>query len=136
MRLQEKIVDDANQALIAGNTAKRKILQYIKGECDRISSNDPKKYPNKELPDGVVVSLIQKTITKEQSLANPNKFEVETLQTYLPAEVSDADVLAWIQENIDFTQFKSPMQAMKPIMAEFAGRVDGGRVKKILENIS
>lgn len=135
MRLQQKIVEDANQALREGNTPKRNILQYIKGECDRISSNDPKRYPNKELPDVVVVSLIQKTITKEQSLANPNKFEVETLQAYLPAEVSDADVLAWVQQNIDFTQFKSPMQAMKPIMAEFAGRVDGRRVKRILEGI-
>ena len=34
--------------------------------------------------------------------------------------------------NIDFSEYKSPMQAMKPIMSEFAGRADGARVKGIV----
>lgn len=120
---------------IGGDKAKLAALRFLVGEFTHIPNEELGKYPNKELPDEKVVSIIRKCIASEQTLASPNKTHIEVLESYLPAEVDDAEILAWIQGNVDFSQFKNKMQAMKPIMTQFAGRADGNRVKKILEAI-
>jgi hypothetical protein len=48
---------------------------------------------------------------------------------------SREEIEAWIEQNIDFTQFKSPMQAMGPIMAHFGKQADGSQVKQILQEM-
>ena len=45
------------------------------------------------------------------------------------------DISAWIASNVDFSQFKNKMQAMKPIMAHFGAAADGNLVKKILQSM-
>jgi hypothetical protein len=45
------------------------------------------------------------------------------------------DIVTWITANIDFTQFKSPMQAMGPIMKNFGKQADGNLVKQILQEM-
>jgi uncharacterized protein len=135
MSLQEKITQDMRSAMKGGNKDLLGVLRFIVGEFTHIPSDELKNYPNKELPDEKVVSIIRKCIANEQSLEKPNTASIETLQAYLPQSVPDDEILAWIMKNVDFTQFKNKMQAMKPIMAEFAGRTDGKTVKKILEGI-
>ncbi len=51
---------------------------------------------------------------------------------YLPEMVSVEEISNWIADNIDFSQFKNKMQAMKPIMEHFKGAADGKVVKEIL----
>ena len=50
--------------------------------------------------------------------------------------VSREEVMDWVNENIDFSQFKSPMQAMAPIMKHFGKRADGNMVKGLLQELS
>jgi len=45
------------------------------------------------------------------------------------------EIVAFIQEHIDFSQFKNKMQAMAPIMKHFGETADGHAVKKILQSI-
>jgi hypothetical protein len=45
------------------------------------------------------------------------------------------DIEAWIKANVDFSQFKSPMQAMGTVMKHFGKLADGNIVKEILGNI-
>jgi len=52
-------------------------------------------------------------------------------QTYLPKQASEEEIVAWINDNIDFSTFKNKMQAMGPIMKQFQG-CDGAFVKDIL----
>ena len=46
------------------------------------------------------------------------------------------DITVWIAANIDFSQFKSPMQAMGPIMKHFGKQADGNLVKQILSEMT
>jgi hypothetical protein len=46
------------------------------------------------------------------------------------------EILVWINENIDFSDYKSPMQAMAPIMKHFGKLADGNMVKGILQELS
>ena len=56
---------------------------------------------------------------------------IKVAQGYLPEEVTDGKIEAWIRANIDFTAYKNKMQAMGPIMKEFQGS-NGSRIKDIL----
>ena len=58
------------------------------------------------------------------------------LETYLPKMASKDEIREWIQSNIDVSGFKSPNQAMGPIMKHFGKRADGSVVKEILQEMS
>lgn len=50
---------------------------------------------------------------------------------YLPKQATEEEIIEWITENLDLSQFKNKMQAMGPIMKHFKG-ADGNFVKGIL----
>jgi hypothetical protein len=54
------------------------------------------------------------------------------LEAYLPKMASEEDIRSWIEENVDFSKFKSPTQAMGAIMKHFGKQADGNVVKRIL----
>ena len=61
---------------------------------------------------------------------------LEILESYLPQMAERAEIESWIGENIDFSKFKSPMQAMGPIMKHYGKLADGNLVKEILQEIT
>ncbi len=48
---------------------------------------------------------------------------------------TDEEVKKWIEQNIDFSQFKNKMQAMGLIMKHFGSLADGNMVRKILQEM-
>ena len=60
---------------------------------------------------------------------------LEILSAYIPAKVSEEEIKNWIDSNIDFSQYKNKMQAMKPIMTHFGSTADGNVVKQILQKM-
>ena len=117
----------------AKDTAKKDTIRIIMGEFSR--------QPKKELSDPEVVAVLRKLIKSETELLEQSDKNVADsqyiaiLEAYLPQQASEDDIKAWISENIDFSSFGNKMQAMKPIMTEFAGRADGNMVKGILDNL-
>ena len=65
---------------------------------------------------------------------NLTSTKIEIAKTYLPKALSEEELKQWIKENIDLTQYKNKMQAMKPIMEQFKG-MDGNIVKKALMSL-
>jgi uncharacterized protein YqeY len=57
------------------------------------------------------------------------------LSNYVPKMASTEEIKKWIEENVDFSQYKNKMQAMKPIMAHFGVSADGNVVKDIIMNM-
>ena len=47
--------------------------------------------------------------------------------------VDQAEIISWIKDNIDFSQFKNRMQAMGPVMKHFGKLADGKLVNQILK---
>ena len=58
---------------------------------------------------------------------------IKHIKSYLPKALSEGEIVSWIKDNIDFTQFKNKMQAMKPIMIHFEGAADGNLVRQIIQ---
>lgn len=60
---------------------------------------------------------------------------IQIIETYLPQMAPEDEIVAWVNDNIDFSQIKSKMQAMGPIMKHFGPRADGNVVKSILQKL-
>jgi len=132
MTLQQHIQADLKNAMKAKEEARLATVRIILGEFQR--------QPKKELSDQEVIAIIRKLVKSEEEIAAKGGKQdlpyLEVLQSYLPKEASEDEIRLWITGNIDFSQFKNKMQAMRPIMAHFAGTVDGNVVKKILNSLS
>ncbi len=133
MSLQQQIKSELKDAMKAKDTVKKDAIRIIMGEFSR--------QPQKELSDPEVVAIIRKLIKSETELLEKSNGSVQDseyitlLEGYLPNQASEDDIKAWIADNIDLASFANKMQAMKPIMTEFAGRTDGNMVKNILNNL-
>jgi len=132
MRIQEQIKQDLKQAMKEKDDEKKNTLRIVIGEFGRAET--------KELSDDEVVKVIKKMIKSEQeSLEQSGKPAdsryIEILESYLPQTVSDDEIRQWITDNIDFSNYKNKMQAMRDIMAHFGAGADGSRVKAILQRM-
>ncbi len=132
MRLQEKIKADMIAAMKAKDEEKRNILRVIIGEFGR--------QPQKEISDPEAVKIVKKLVKSEKEVIEhgggpgSGRF-IEVAESYLPSMAGEAEIKAWIDANIDFSQFKNKMQAMRPIMQHFGADADGNLVKQILQRL-
>jgi uncharacterized protein YqeY len=55
------------------------------------------------------------------------------LQSYLPKTLSHEEIVDWIKENIDFSEYQNKMQAMGKIMKHFGKQANGKMVNEILQ---
>ncbi|MDZ7832560.1 MAG: GatB/YqeY domain-containing protein [Desulfobacterales bacterium] len=133
MRIQEQIKQDLKQAMKDKDEEKKNTLRIIIGEFGRAEA--------KELSDDEVIKIVRKLIKSEQeSLAQSGKSAsdsryIQILESYLPQMASDEEIRRWIAENLDFSNYKNKMQAMRDIMAHFGASADGNQVKQILQSI-
>ena len=129
MSLQEQISAELKTAMKSRDRVKTDAVRVLIGEFQR--------QPEKELTDQQVAGIIRKLIKSEKELLAASGSEdsgfIEVLEGYLPQQAGEEEIRKWIAENIDFSHFNNTMQAMKPIMAHFAGNADGNTVKKILQ---
>ena len=132
MTIQQQIKKDLMGAIKAKDEDRKSTLRVIMGEFGRSNT--------KELADDDVIKILKKLIKSEKETLTQKGIDetspyIEIIETYLPQMASEEDIVAWIHENIDFSQFQSKMQAMGPIMKHFGTRVDGNEVKAILQRI-
>jgi uncharacterized protein YqeY len=132
MGLQERIKADLAAAMKAKDEQKKSTLRVVMGEFGR--------QPEKNIGDDGVIKILKKLIKAEKEVleksgaGGSNRF-IEVAESYLPRTATEADIKAWIAANIDFSEFKNKMQAMKPIMAHFGANADGNLVKKVLSEL-
>ena len=131
MTLQENIKKDLTQAMKDKDTVRKDALRVILGEFGRAET--------KALSDNEVVKVLKKLLKSEREVLEKKGEEsdsefVRVVEAYLPQMATEEEIKAWISENVDFSQFKNKMQAMRPIMQHFGDTADGDMVKKILQN--
>lgn len=132
MTIQEKIKQDLAVAIKAQDGETKDALRVAMGEFGRSDK--------KELSDDDVVKTLKKLIKSEKELLqqkgeSDDSAFIEVLTGYLPQMAGEDEIAAWIKEHIDFSQYKSKMQAMGPIMKHFGANADGNTVKAILQKL-
>lgn len=132
------------------------VEEMIKASTDKVEKNNLKllkaefqRASTKEVSDKYCIAVIEKLIkgqmdllkyVKDEQDVAKNKAFTRLLESLLPAkpeviQVSEEEILEWIKANIDFSQFKSKMAAMKPIMAHFGDSANGDAVKVLLNSM-
>ncbi len=145
MTLLEKMRIDLKAAMLAKDTAARDAIRQVMSEFPKLTvpltlESGKKSFRCKkddEITNDDILSLIQGLVKSEKVVLEIKKEAtspfLEVLSTYLPAMADREAILAWIDANLDFARFKTPMQAMGPIMKHFGKGADGVLVKEILE---
>ena len=132
MNLQNQIKRDLTAAIKAKDEEKKDTLRVILGEFGRLDK--------KELSDDEVAKILKKLIKSEKEMlekkgdATDSSF-ISIIENYLPKMATEAEITNWIEQNIDFSEFKNKMQAMGLIMKHFGATADGNAVKKILQQM-
>lgn len=93
-----------------------------------------------EITNEDILDIIRGFVKSEKSVLEIKKETsseyLEFLELYLPKMAETAAIEIWIKANIKMANFKSPMQAMGPVMKHFGKLADGNTVKGILEKMA
>jgi len=138
MTLIEQIEEDFKSALKNKEVVKLSTLRMLKTALHNWQIAE-----QKELTQDDVIKVIQKEIKQRRDsittfdssgrteLANKEKKEIEILEKYMPAQLSDGELRKIIEAAITETGATSPAdmgRVMGKVMPQVAGRADGAQV--------
>lgn len=146
--LHEKIKIDLKNSMLQKRNDIRDVLRVIMGEYPKLTvpitlESGKKTFRVKkpeEITDDDLLGVIRGLAKSEKTVLELQKQKsspyLEVLESYLPKMAGPEEVMAWINENIDFADYKSPMQAMGTIMKHFGKLADGNMVKGLLQELA
>lgn len=144
--LYDKVKQDVKTAMLNKDLEVRDTMRLIMGEYPKltvaITLESGKKTTRVKTPEEItnedLQNIIRSLAKSEKIVLEHKKLETsdyyELLQKYLPKMASEEEIVAWIKENVDFSQFKNKMQAVGPVMKHFGKLADGNTVKAILQS--
>jgi uncharacterized protein len=143
MSLKSRINDDLKTAMRGGDARRRDALRLLLAALKQREVDE-----RKELADPDVVAVVEKLIKQRresivqfekggrQDLAENEKFELATLQAYMPQGLSDAEIEAAVAEALAATGAKAPSdmgKVMGVLKGKLAGRADMGKVSALVK---
>ena len=146
--LHDKIKLDLRNSMLQKKNDIRDAIRVIMGEYPKLTMPITLKSGKKttrvkkpeEITDDDLLGIIRGLAKSEKSVLELQQKEsspyLKVVESYLPKMISSDEVKAWINENIDFAEYKSPMQAMGTIMKHFGKLADGNMVKGLLQELS
>jgi uncharacterized protein YqeY len=138
MTFQARIDQDIKAAMMARETAKLGVLRMLKTSL--MNAAIEKGGAGSTLDDSEALAIVRKEVKKRQDsveafekggrpeMAATEKAEIDILNTYLPQQLSPAEVEALVKAAIaeaGATSKKDMGAVMKLVNAKSAGRVDG-----------
>ena len=143
MTLKQQITEDMKTAMRAKETARLGAIRLL------LSAMKQREVDERiELTDADIVAIIEKMLkqrrdsisqyeaAKRQDLADVEKFEVTVLQTYMPQQLSEDEIISAITEVISSTGATGPQdmgKVMAAIKPKLAGRADMGKVSGLIK---
>ncbi|ADE12671.1 GatB/YqeY domain-containing protein [Sideroxydans lithotrophicus] len=143
MSLKQQINEDMKTAMRAKETARLGAIRLLLAAMKQREVDE-----RIELTDADVVSIIEKMLKQRrdsisqykaanrQDLVDVEEFEVSVLQTYMPQQLSEAEIVAAIAEAIAATGAVGPQdmgKVMGVVKPKLAGRADMGKVSGLIK---
>ena len=143
--LLDKLKADLKQSMLNKDVAARSAIRQIMAEFPKLTvpitlesgKKSTRLKTNEEITDDDIVGIIlglaksERMVLEAKNEASSDYLDI--LQLYLPQMASREEVIAWIRDNIDFSEYKNKMQAMGSIMKHFGKQADGKMVNEILQ---
>ncbi|HET97168.1 MAG TPA: hypothetical protein ENN98_00395 [Desulfurivibrio alkaliphilus] len=146
--LLSKLKEDLKQAVRSKDEDRKNTIRQIISEFPKLTvpitlesgKKSTRLKKDDEISDddilGVIGGLVKSEKTTLELQNRGSSPYLEILHTYLPRPVNEEEIRSWVRANIDLRSFKSPMQAMGPIMKHFGKKADGNLVKKVLASLT
>ncbi len=143
MSLQSKISEDVKNALRNQEKLKLSVLRMLLASI----KNRIIELKNKELPDEQIVAVIGTEIKKRrdavyefekvgrQDAADAEKDEISILMDYMPAQLTEDQIISLIDNTISelsIESIKDLGKLMKSLMPKTRGKADGALVSKLV----
>jgi uncharacterized protein YqeY len=143
LSLKAKISEDMKTAMRAKDSARLGAIRLLQAAIKQREVDE-----RIELNDSDVLAAIEKMLKQRRDsisayeganrhdLADVEKFEVSVLQTYLPQQLTDAEVAAFLEQAITDTgadgikDMSKVMAAIKPLVV---GRADMGKLSGLIK---
>ena len=127
MGIYETIKAEIIAAMKRGDAPSRDFARVVKAEFDRKGDGRP-------IPDGDAIRILKalRVVAEE----NHNGFELAFLDRYLPQELSEAEIEAWVRAHIDFSKYKVPLAAIGEITRGLGPAAPGDRVRAVVERLT
>ena len=145
MSLLDKIKADLKKSMLNKDTEVRSAMRLIMAEFPKLTvpitlesgKKTTRLKKSEEITNDDIIGVIQGLVKSEQTVLEAKKEEtseyLQIFESYLPKMATREEIIAWIKENIDFSQYKNKMQAMGTIMKHFGKTADGKMVNQILQ---
>jgi uncharacterized protein YqeY len=143
MSLKQQITEDMKTAMRAKETARLGAIRLLLAAMKQREVDE-----RIELTDADVVAIIEKMLKQRrdsisqykaanrQDLVDVEEFEVSILQTYMPQQLSEAEIATAIAEAIASTGAAGPQdmgKVMGVVKPKLAGRADMGKVSGLIK---
>ena len=145
LSLHDKLRADLKQAMLGKDQEVRNTLRLIIAEFPKLTvpltlesgKKSTRLKKPEEITDDDVIGIIRGLSKSEQTVleitGQTTSDYLEILQSYLPKMIDREEIIIWVKDNIDFSQYKNKMQAMGPVMKHFGKLADGKLVNQILK---
>ena len=143
--LHDKVRADLKAAMLGKDQEVRNTLRMIISEFPKLTvpltlesgKKSTRLKKPEEIADDDVIGIIRGLAKSEQTVleatGQATSDYLEILQFYLPQMMGREEIISWIRDNMDFSQYKNKMQAMGPVMKHFGKLADGKLVNQILK---
>ena len=143
MSLKQQITEDMKTAMRAKDTARLGAIRLLLAAMKQREVDE-----RMELSDTDIVTIIDKMMKQRrdsiaqfeaaarQELADAEKFEISVLQSYMPQQMTEAEVSAAVTDAVARSGAKSPQEMGKVIALlkpQLAGRADMGKVSALVK---
>ena len=144
LSLHDKVRADLKQAMLGRDQEVRNTLRLIIAEFPKLTvpltlesgKKTTRLKKPEEITDDDVIGIIRGLAKSEQTVleitGQTTSDYLEILRSYLPKMIEREEIIIWVKDNIDFSQYKNKMQAMGPVMKHFGKLADGKIVNQIL----
>lgn len=140
-----KLKADLKQSMLNKDADARSTIRQIMAEFPKLTvpitlqsgkkTTRPKN--NDEITNDDIIGIVQGLVKSERIVLEAKKEAssayLRILQSYLPKMASREEIVAWIEENINFVEYQNKMQAMGKIMKHFGKQAEGKMVNEILQ---
>lgn len=143
--LKEKLMSDLKESMSNKDTIRKNTIQSIRAEI--LNWEKDSKNIGKDTTDDTIISIIQKEVKKRKDaleqfqkaerndLCEISQIEIQTLESYLPAQLSDEELKSKVQTIIDNSEVKAIGPIMKAAKEQIGSQADGKRIVDIVKQL-
>ena len=145
MSLLNRLTEELKEALRAGNHIKLSVIRLLKSSIKNREIEKMAPLTDEEIIDIIMTALKQRRESIEQfqkggreDLVQKEKSELEELQTFLPQQLSEEELVGEIQaviREVGASSLKDMGKVMKILMVRLKGRAEGAKVSSLVKEL-